>query len=170
MDSFTDSPIRLRHEIFVLDAYLEQPLNPTGRMQHAKKFIDEILHVLNMEPLGSMQFHDAADLRAPGWSFIQAITTSHISAHYFESPGKPHIRIDFYSCQSVDWRKVIEMCHKFCSLTDWRATFINREIEDDAGKSILDIKGNGDRVFNEQTILEPITAHAVEPALASAAV
>ena len=171
MEPLTDSPFRLRHEIFVLDAHLKQPLSPMERKQHAQKFIDDTLHILKMEPLGFMQFHDAVDDRAPGWSFIQTITTSHVSAHYFEKPGKhPHIRIDFYSCQSVNWRKVVEMSHRFCDLADWNATFISREIGEDTGRQVLDIQGDGDRVVSENKLMEPKTAHMTESAFAPAAV
>jgi len=171
MDSFVRSPFQLHHEIFILDAYLKKPLNPTGRKRHAQGFIKETLDILRMETLGPLQFHDAVDTRAPGWSFIQAITTSHISAHYFEKPGKhPHIRIDFYSCQSVDWQKVIEMSHKHFVLADWHATFIERKIGEDAGRRILDIQGNGNQVRTKKALLDHATISITEPVLASAAV
>ena len=164
MGILTDSPFRLRHEIFVLDAYLEQPLKRIERQSHAKQFVQEILRVLKMEPLGTFQFHDAVDDRAPGWSFIQAITTSHISCHYFEKPGrKPHIRIDFYSCQSVDWRQVIAVSHRFLELEEWRGTFIDRYLDEEGDRKILSLRGRGDSVFEEHTVLDETSDCAWAP-------
>jgi len=170
MNSTIQSQFQLCHEIFVLDTHLKKTLNSVGRKQHAQKFIDETLDILRMEPLGTMHFYDATDARAPGWSFIQAITTSHISAHYFEKPGNhPHIRIDFYSCRSVDWQKVIEMSHKHFVLADWHATFIERKIGEDAGRRILDIQGNGNQVCTKKALLDPAMISITEPVLAFAA-
>ena len=161
MGLLADSPFRLRHEIFVFDAYLEKPLNGMQRHAHAKQFIQEVLRVLKMEPLGAMQFHDAVDDRAPGWSFIQAITTSHISCHYFEKPGrKPHIRIDFYSCQSVDWRKVVTVAHRFLELENWRGTFIDRYLNEEGDRKILSIRGCGDAVLEENCVLDETSDRA----------
>lgn len=155
MGVLADSSFRLRHEIFVCDAYLEQPLEKAHREPYAKQFIQEVLHVLRMEPLGPFNFHDAVDDRAPGWSFIQAITTSHISCHYFEKPGRrPHIRIDFYSCQSVDWRQVIAVSHRFLGLEKWQGTFIERYLDDEGERKILSIRGRGDAVLEEDFVLD----------------
>jgi len=152
MNTCINTPFRLLHEIFVLDAYISRPLAEETRHDDARGFVQQILDVLKMEPLGSMQFHDAVDDRAPGWSFVQAITTSHVSGHYFEKPGRmPHIRIDFYSCQSVDWKTVVQVAHRYFGLDTWRATFINRQI--DSGRSILDIQGSRDVVLYEHEVL-----------------
>ena len=162
MGVLADSSFRLRHEIFVCDAYLEQPLEKAHREPYAKQFIQEVLHVLRMEPLGPFNFHDAVDDRAPGWSFIQAITTSHISCHYFEKPGrKPHIRIDFYSCQSVDWRQVIAVSHRFLALEKWQGTFIERYLDEEGDRKILSLRGHGDSILEEHTLLDETSDCAV---------
>lgn len=46
-----------------------------------RRFIDEVLSALGMTPLGELGIYPAVDQSAPGWSFIQPITTSHVSAH-----------------------------------------------------------------------------------------
>jgi len=74
----------LEHQIFVLDAYLEHPLDCDLQEPITRDFIAEFLQVLGLEHLGPFGIYPAVDDRAPGWSFIQPITTSHISAHYFE--------------------------------------------------------------------------------------
>lgn len=108
--------IRLSHQIFVLDAYLDTRLDERHYQRITTRFVDELLAVLGIQALGELGIYPAVDTRAPGWSFIQPITTSHVSAHYFEKPGpKPHIRLDACSCESIDWTALIDVCHRhFC--------------------------------------------------------
>jgi len=103
----------LIHQIFVLDAYLENALDSRLQNSITRHFIDDTLLVLGLEPLDPLGIYPAVDERAPGWSFIQPITTSHIGAHYFERPGKaPHIRIDAYSCDQIDWQQLVQVCFR----------------------------------------------------------
>lgn len=149
----TDNDFALVHQIFVLDAYLEKPLDCSDQKSITRKFIEEFLAVLGLEPLGPLGIYPAVDDRAPGWSFIQPITTSHISAHYFEKPGKaPHIRIDAYSCDQVDWRALVAVCHRHFQLADWRGTFIDREIDDRAARPVSDVGGQGDTITRQLTL------------------
>lgn len=140
----------LRHEIFVLDAHLADVLDVSKYKEITNSLIDQLLASLGMEKLGDLQIYPATDLRAPGWSFIQPITTSHISGHYFEKPGRqPHIRLDVYSCETVDWRELIRVVHKNLSLADWRGTFLQRAIELDDPRTTLELSGKGDQVTSE---------------------
>ena len=70
-----NSQFALLHEIFILDAHLASPLVTQNRIEITNNFINEFLQILGLEPLGDLGVFDAADLRAPGWSFIQPITT-----------------------------------------------------------------------------------------------
>jgi hypothetical protein len=148
------SHFKLEHEILVLDAYLKEYLDPSQMEPWTRKFIDSLLGALRMEELGSLQIYHATDLRAPGWSFIQPITTSHIAGHYFEKPGKhPHIRLDLYSCASINYRKVIKICHEHLNMGLWRATFIDRHI-DEAQRSTMHISGEGATILEELDLLD----------------
>ncbi len=148
------SHFKLEHEIFILDAYLNKPLDEAKRESWTRSFVDALLSALRMEELGPMQIYPALDLRAPGWSFIQPITTSHISGHYFEKPGKyPHIRLDCYSCGSVNWRKIIKVCNEFMDMGLWRATFIDRQI-DEFQRSAMHISGEGPAILDEVDLLD----------------
>ncbi|MCF7845108.1 MAG: hypothetical protein K9M03_04765, partial [Kiritimatiellales bacterium] len=123
------SNFALFHEIFILDAYIQKKLDESQKESITRNLVSDLLTALRMDPLGDLQIFDAADLRAPGWSFLIPITTSHIGGHYFESPGRlPNLRIDTYSCASVNWRKLIDILHKHIGLERWRATFIDRQI------------------------------------------
>ncbi|MBU0459068.1 S-adenosylmethionine decarboxylase [Patescibacteria group bacterium] len=141
----------LQHEILLVDAYLKDVLK--NRESLMENFLNELLTALRMEELGPLQIFDAADLRAPGWSFLQPITTSHISGHYFIKPEKhPSIHMDIYSCASVNWRKAIEIIDKYFQLGEWRGSFIDRRIDD--GKRIIwDLNGEGAEVLEEQQIV-----------------
>ena len=148
------SHFNLEHEIFILDAYLKKALDTGKQTFLTKNLIDALLSALRMEELGPLQIYPATDMRAPGWSFIQPITTSHISGHYFEKPGKcPHIRMDCYSCASVNWRKIIQVCNEHLDMGIWRATFIDRQI-DEKERQAIHISGEGDAVLDEIDLLD----------------
>jgi len=149
------SHFTLQHEIFILDSYLKKPLPTHNKRAFVQGFIDELLTALRMEPLAPLQIFDAVDNRAPGYSFIIPITTSHISGHYFEKPGKhPHIRMDVYSCASVNWRKLIMLADRHLKLGAWHATFIDRQIGIDGSERLMmDIKGEGADVLDESKLL-----------------
>jgi hypothetical protein len=84
--------LRLRHEIMVVDADLEAPLDMGQMYEKTSEFIKDMLEGLGMERLAPLGMHLAMDNRAPGWSFIQPITTSHISVGITsKSPGRMHI-------------------------------------------------------------------------------
>ena len=144
---------QLEHQMFVLDAGLRDPLDCRRYQKITRHFVDDLLDVLGMEPLGDLSIYPAVDQRAPGWSFIQPITTSHVSAHYFEKPGPtPHIRLDAYSCESVDWQRIIHVCDRHFALEEWRATFIDRQIERGHARAVVDIAGIGTRVTLERAL------------------
>ena len=146
-------PFRLVHEIVVLDAFLQEPLDSQRFEAITKAFISELLSVLKMQALGQLGIYPAVDDRAPGWSFIQPITTSHVSAHYFEKPGRmPHIRLDAYSCDSIDWKQLIEVCHKHFRLEEWHASFIDRQIGRRSRRKVVDLTGVGARVLSESVL------------------
>ena len=108
----TASNVSLRHEIFVLDAFLCAALDCGDRERITREFLRDMLHTLGMQPLAPADIFPATDERAPGWSFIQPITTSHVSAHYFARPGRlPNLRLDAYSCEPFDWQAVVNICH-----------------------------------------------------------
>ena len=152
-DATKHHPFRLVHEILVLDAFLQKPLNSRRFETITKAFIAELLSALNMEPLGELGIYPAVDERAPGWSFIQPITTSHVSAHYFEKPGRmPHIRLDAYSCDSINWNQLIEVCHRHFSLEEWHASFIDRQIGRQSERTVIDLTGVGAQVTSESVL------------------
>lgn len=140
-----DEKIHLSHEIFILDTNL-QKLIPSDSKEMIHDFIESLLSNLKMEKLGPLEWYPATDLRAPGFSFIQPITTSHISGHYFDKPGKfPHLHLDIYSCKAFEWKEVIAIVDTFFSMRDWKANCIFRSIEQE--RSYKEMRGLGKDVL-----------------------
>lgn len=148
--------LRLVHEILVLDAFLAKPLQQRYYESITRDFVSDMLDALGMETLGDLGIFPAVDQREPGWSFIQPITTSHVSAHYFENPGaRPHIRIDAYSCASIDWSALIQVCHEHFGLDDWCACFIDRQLERPYQRSVVELAGEGAHVTSKSFLSSP---------------
>jgi len=149
----SDSPLVLEHQMAVIDANLVTLLDESRKREITERLLDEIIEKLNMERLGPLGFYDAADLRAPGWSFVQPITTSHISGHYFEKPGEyPHIHLDIYTCKALDFRAVLDTLHEHLQLADWAGTFIHRDMDLSTRRSIEFI-GHGNAILNEAALV-----------------
>jgi len=87
MDAFQGQT--LVHQMMMLDADLTKPVANAAGPRLVRRLVDRLLAELGMTELGNLQFFEAVDLSAPGWSFIQPITTSHISGHYFAMPDEP---------------------------------------------------------------------------------
>jgi len=149
--------LNLVHEILVLDAFLAKPLDQGRYTSITRDFMSDLLNVLGMETLGELGIFPAVDQREPGWSFIQPITTSHVSAHYFENPSRrPHIRIDAYSCAAIDWNSLIQVCHEHFELDDWCACFIDRQLERPYQRSVVELAGAGANVTSEILLSAPM--------------
>ncbi len=136
----------------VLDANLQRLLDPACKAEMTGALIDDLLVTLKMEPLGQLEIYDAVDLRAPGWSFVQAITTSHISGHYFEKPGRlPHIHLDIYTCKPLQFEHVLQVVHRHLNLADWVGTFICRDM-DLGQRRTWELQGYGGRLLHRRPL------------------
>ena len=86
--------------------------------------MDEILRESGMKPLGAINWADAVDLDFPGQSFVQMITTSHCSLHYFSD--RDEIYFDLYSCKSFEPERVVAILRKKLGMTQWRGIIYDR--------------------------------------------
>jgi hypothetical protein len=138
------SSLNLEHAILILDAILRVPLDYSKMETITQNLVDALLETLDMKILGKLEIYPATDQDYPGWSFIQPITTSHISGHYFiDGDGKnPNIHMDIYSCKHFSWKDSIITIDKVISLEKWSADFIGRNISADK-RSALAIQGEG---------------------------
>lgn len=144
--------ILLVHQMMLLDANLADPvLNGVAR-QKVEGLVQVLLSDLCMEKLGDLQFYEATDLRAPGWSFVQPITTSHLSGHYFEIPGEtPHIHIDVYSCKPFNYDMALAAVHSEFSLGTWAGTLVIRDL-DLTTRTMTALSGDGDRIVERNKL------------------
>lgn len=146
--------VALLHEVFVLDAELERPLKKDGYAASTKKLVAGLMKALKMKPLGKLEIYLATDKSAPGWSFIQPITTSHISGHYFEKPGKfPHVHIDVYSCKKFSYKKVIQLLHRDLRFRSWSANFVVRSTKHSSRK-VCGIEGIGGGITKKYCLVQ----------------
>lgn len=115
------------HQHLIIDAELKEKLNFSRRHETVVELIKKLLHELSMEKLAPLQIFDATDAQYPGWSFIQPITTSHISGHYFEEANTlSHIHMDIYSCKEYEWKNVFPILNNELNLDQWAANLIIR--------------------------------------------
>lgn len=118
----------LEHNILILDANLTRSLFFEKRVQITSALVDNLLEALSMNELGKLEIYDSVDADFPGWSFIQPITTSHISGHYFEDKHQSHIHFDIYSCKFFEWKTVVKILDKHLQLAKWSGNFIYRDV------------------------------------------
>ena len=70
---------------------------------------------------------DAEDLDFPGQSFVQMITTSHCSLHFFDHEGEDNeIYFDLYSCKAFDTDKVVQLLDEKFGLRNWHGILYTR--------------------------------------------
>ena len=96
----------------------------------AQSFVNELMKVTNMKPLGLLNWSDAVDLDFPGQSFVQMITTSHCSLHFFrdeEGTGANNeIYFDLYSCKDFNYESVVALINRYFGITEWHGMLYNR--------------------------------------------
>ncbi len=146
----------LEHHMVVLDANLKKLLDPEQKQTLTGALIRDLLTTLKMEPLGELSIYDAVDLRAPGWSFVQAITTSHISGHYFEKPGRlPHVHLDIYTCKPLQFEQVLRVVDHHLHLANWVGTFICRDM-DLGQRRTWELQGFGGELLHRWPMENPL--------------
>lgn len=93
----------------------------------ARRFVDRLLKTIGMKALGPLNWADAEDLDFPGQSFVQMITTSHCSLHFFNHrDGCNEIYFDLYSCKPFDPEKVVSLLDEKFGLQEWHGILYTR--------------------------------------------
>ncbi|MFH0737765.1 MAG: S-adenosylmethionine decarboxylase [Candidatus Micrarchaeota archaeon] len=117
---------KLEHIHITVNAKIDPSFKALPR-DDAKRFVDGLLKTVNMKPLGPLNWADAEDLDFPGQSFVQMITTSHCSLHFFNhKDGTNEIYFDLYSCKPFDDEKVIELLDGKFGLREWHGVLYTR--------------------------------------------
>jgi len=114
--------MKLTHKHITVNATIDPSFEALPR-EDAKRFIDRLMATVDMKPLGELNWADAEDLDFPGQSFVQMITTSHCSLHFFDhTSGEKEIYFDLYSCKDFDENKVIGLLDEKFGLLEWNGT------------------------------------------------
>ena len=135
-DRMTKEP--LAHLHMIINAKISHGYGKLTK-QRAQGLVNEILRESGMKPLGAIHWADAEDLDFPGQSFVQMITTSHCSLHYFSD--KDEIYFDLYSCKSFDPEAIIAILKKKMRMTRWRGLIYDRV--SGMHSSLLEISSKG---------------------------
>jgi S-adenosylmethionine/arginine decarboxylase-like enzyme len=117
---------KLQHIHITVNAKIDPDFTELPK-DDAKRFVDKLLGAINMKPLGPLNWADAEDLDFPGQSFVQMITTSHCSLHYFaHTNGEKEIYFDLYSCKPFNPDEVVRLLDEKFGLRDWHGTLYTR--------------------------------------------
>jgi len=90
----------------------------------ASCFIKDLLSAADMKALGPLIFSGAEDLDFPGQSFVQMITTSHCSLHFFSDTNE--IYFDLYSCKQFDPKKIIDIINSYFGIETYHGMVYKR--------------------------------------------
>ena len=146
---------------------LKDILDESNPYAFGKAYFEELLKTVEMKELAPISISPAADPRAPGFSGMQELTTSHASFHYFWDPNQttknPNVHIDLYSCAPFSYEDVIQVAHKHFNFSEWTGNFIERQLNVNDRIS-LQLNGSEDTVF-ESTVLSTPSGKVVEHAV-----
>jgi S-adenosylmethionine/arginine decarboxylase-like enzyme len=118
--------MKLEHIHLTVNAKVDPSFKALPRAE-AKRFVDVLLKEINMKPLGKLNWAEAEDLEFPGQSFVQMITTSHCSLHFFDhTDGTKEIYFDLYSCKEFDAETVIRRLDETFRLQEWHGSISTR--------------------------------------------
>jgi len=114
---------KLEHIHITVNAKVNPSFKALPR-DEAQRFVDRLLKAIDMKPLGPLNWADAEDLDFPGQSYVQMITTSHCSLHFFSDTNE--IYFDLYSCKPFDKDKVVSMLDEKFGLEEWHGVLYTR--------------------------------------------
>lgn len=121
--------MKLEHIHITVNARIDPNFKALPK-DEAQRFVDRLMKTINMKPLGPLNWADAEDLDFPGQSFVQMITTSHCSLHFFaHQDGTNEIYFDLYSCKCFDENKVIKLLNEKFGLVEWHGVVYSRASE-----------------------------------------
>lgn len=126
--------MRLEHMHLTVNAKVSPSFSSLPR-EEAQRFVNHLLKEIGMKPLGHLNHADAEDLDFPGQSFVQMITTSHCSLHYFSDTSE--IYFDLYSCKPFDQDRVLSLLDGQFGLQEWHGMLYYRDSNEAPKVSML---------------------------------
>lgn len=128
--------MKLDHVHLTVNAIISPDFKGLGK-ERSQQLVDKLMKETGMKPLGPLLWSGAEDLDFPGQSFVQMITTSHISMHFFSETNE--IYFDLYSCKSFDEKKVTKILDEEFGLKTWHGMKYTRQTN---GTPNFEILGN----------------------------
>ncbi len=113
---------RLSHLHLTINARI-RPLKEIPE-ELAGSFMKDLLCAAGMKALGPLVFSAAENLDFPRQSFVQMITTSHCSLHFFSDTNE--IYFDLYSCRQFDPEKIINIINSYFGLETYHGMVYKR--------------------------------------------
>ena len=90
-----------------------------------KKFIIELCQVINMKRFGEVLVERFGKDSLKGYSAMQFIETSSITAHFDETENRAFI--DVFSCQDFNLEEAVQFCQNFFHASYHQITVIDRQ-------------------------------------------
>ena len=81
--------------------------------ERIKEFIDRLCKRINMKKYGPLYLERFGEGKLEGYSCMQFIETSSITAHFEEQQTPAKAFIDIFSCKDFDEKKALEFCRNF---------------------------------------------------------
>ncbi len=119
----------LEHIHMTVNARIDSNFSELSK-EKAHEFVNELMKTIKMKPLGPLNWATASDLDFPGQSFVQMITTSHCSIHFFQDAQgngeNNELYFDLYSCRCYDVNKVVGLIDKYFGIKEWHGIVYDR--------------------------------------------
>ncbi len=99
----------------------------TNTLKDKKKLVEfcyQLCNVIKMKRFGEPIIHHFGKGKLKGYSLIQFIETSSITAHFDERGSRAFI--DIFSCKDFDEKAAITLCKKFFSAKDYGFNILYR--------------------------------------------
>jgi S-adenosylmethionine/arginine decarboxylase-like enzyme len=95
--------------------------------ENIKAFSKELVEKIDMIAYGEPQIVHFADhsLDKAGWTLIQLIETSNITAHFIDNNGDAYI--DVFSCKDFESYDVVSVVNKYFKPKSYRLTRLTRD-------------------------------------------
>ena len=102
-------------------------LTAVADKERIHSFCDELVEKIDMVPYGKPVIKHFAkhDPHVSGYTLVQLIETSNITAHFVENVGD--VYLDVFSCKEFSQGRVLEICRDFFSPLTLHATNLSRD-------------------------------------------
>ena len=92
-----------------------------------EEFVKELCELIKMKRHGHLYLERFGDGKLEGYSFMQFIETSSITAHFEEQENPKKAFIDIFSCKDFDAEKAAEFCKNFFDAKKYKVKTIIRK-------------------------------------------